>query len=286
MGTEVQTSYLDHAKVAYPGMIFDGVPSAKRSYENAEASVAIPPGVGVTRYSELKGKLPAAAADFFAGVAIHQHTRNNVSAQDGYEVGAEVAVLEEGEIYVKAEETVAVGDDVYMRVAVNTTEQLGAFRKSSDSGKCVKLRGARWTAGGDATNPPALRFSAQQQAANDLVEISYVFGQITATTTFKVQKTRADRHFVVDEVELEVPATGVTSDVSNKYAIALNLGAQAAAAYDTGVAAITADTITAMTNDTLAHRTAAPGTEIDLVATLTGTKTLPTGRLTIKGHYV
>lgn len=280
------TQYTDTAGVAFPGMLYDLTLSRKRSYQNGEASAAVPPGLMVARNSELLAKLLVAATDALAGVVIHTHARNNVSGQNGFESGAEMGVLEEGAVYVQCEQTVTVADPVYVRVAAGTGTVIGAFRKDSDNGTAVLVAGARFIAGGGVTNPPAVYFSAAvQAAASDDVEIAYAFAQTAATKTYKVMKTRADRHFVIDEVWIE-DITGLAVDVANYFVIALKQGATTMSSISTHDNALTADTLVQLTNGTLATRTVPPGTEVDLVATLTGTQTLPAGTLNVKGHYI
>lgn len=284
MTTAVQTSISDTAGVAYPGMQSDTAPSRRRSAQNADAA-ALLSGVFAARNAEGAVRSLASANDAIAGIILHSHARNNVAGQAGWEVGAELPILENGGAYMLAEETMAVGDLVYTRFGAGGGGSVPGFiRNDPDSGTCVLVKGARVDRGG--TIPAIVFDKAVQDEAGDSVEMSYAFAQATATTTYKVSKPRADRHFVLDEAWVEIPATGVTQDPANKFVLAVKLGAQAAASYDTGVTAITADTFTQLINDTLPHRTAIPAAEIDLVATLTGTKTLPAGTLHIKGHYV
>lgn len=284
MTTAVQTSISDTAGVAYPGMQSDTAPARRRSAQNADAA-ALLSGVFAAFNAEGQVRSLASATDVIAGIILHSHARNNVLGQAGWEVGAELPVLENGGSYMLAEETMAVGDAVYARIGTGGGGSVPGFiRNDSDSGTCVLVKGARVDRGG--TIPAIVFDKAVQAEAGDSVEMSYAFAAASATTTFKVAKPRADRHFVLDEAWVEIPATGVTADPSNKFVLAVKLGAASAATYDTGATAITADTFTQLTNGTQALRTAIPGAEIDLVATLTGTKTLPTGTLHIKGHYV
>jgi len=76
---------------------------------------------------------------------------NLVQASDGtvqYAVNDAVSVLAQGAAYVLPEETVTTDDPVYVRMVVNSTKLPGMFGKSSDSGKCLLLPGARWLRGG------------------------------------------------------------------------------------------------------------------------------------------
>jgi hypothetical protein len=70
-----------------------------------------------------------------------------------YEANSPINVLHKGRIWVKPEESVAVGDDVYVRVTAGSasgTTQVGKFRKSSDSAKAVLVPNAKWFKGRDA----------------------------------------------------------------------------------------------------------------------------------------
>lgn len=284
------TQYTDTASVAFPGMLRDSGPSRKTSFENAEVSAAVPPGVGVIRNTELKGKLPALASDLLAGVAIHTHARDNVAGQNGYAVGAEVSVLEEGAIYVQCEQTVTVDDPVYVRFAVNTTEQLGAFRKDSDSGKARLVKGARWVAGGGVSNPPALYFSAAVElGVGDKVEIPFSHGTIAATTTAFINKLDSGRQFILDEVVYDNP-TGFAQDATNTWQIEIKRGATSEAKYDTTTGqqgTLGADAPVSLVNQALANRVNPPGQRIDLVITKTAAPAnLPAGSGFIRGRYV
>lgn len=67
-------------------------------------------------------------------------------------------VLHEGEIYVTVEETVAKGDDVFVRFASGSGgSQLGAFRKSADTSTAVALPRASYESAATAGNLARLK---------------------------------------------------------------------------------------------------------------------------------
>lgn len=99
------------------------------------------------------------AADF-EGVAVFdasiEREADAIAAEVEY--GDEVAlpVLDKGAIYVFPEVAVKPGDDVYVRVAVGSGSNLGAFRISSDTSTCVQITGAKWGTKSAAGAPAVL----------------------------------------------------------------------------------------------------------------------------------
>ncbi len=145
-----QTSYDYDPAVAYAGVIADLAQSYVRSGRNEETS-SIPFGVAVKKGTgDGDIKLPAAGTDDVFGIVVHDHAHDSYAADgtpDGVETKGSAGVLVSGPAYVKVEEAVAAGDDVYVRFANsvdNTRTQKGAFRKTVDGGTALRLRGARY----------------------------------------------------------------------------------------------------------------------------------------------
>lgn len=292
MATEVQLTYSDTAGVAYPGMLGDAGRSYKKSFQNSDAAV-LPAGIFVAKDSaspELKAKKLAAVTDKIAGVIIHSHARNSIAGQ-GYENGAQMGVLREGSIYVQAEQTMAVGDDVYVRVAAGAGTVLGAIRKDNDAGTCLLLKGAHVIAGGGTANPPQIYFSAAlQEAAGDMVEILFDHAQAAADRTDKIWKNRTERHFLIEQVVYD-NVTGLAQDASNVFNIKLQQGAgpTIAANWDTTTGqqgTIAADTWVTLVNAALANRVVPPAAELSLFLDMSGSQTLPAGRIRVHGRYL
>jgi hypothetical protein len=302
MATEVQLTYSDTAGIAYAGMLSDAEPSRVFSFENADAAAMLS-GTFAAKLAatpELKARTLAAVTDPIAGIIIHTHARNNVLAQAGYEVGAEMPLLERGAAYMVAEQTMVVGDPVYVRVAngaggAGATNTPGVIRKDSDTGTCLLMRGARVVAGGGTTNPPAVYFDKLvQEVPGDQVEIPFTNGSIAATTTTKIWKNRSDRHFLVEAVSYDNP-TGLAASDTNWFAINIkNLtkaGTPIPAAWSTkltgGQGALVADTYVAFVlAAALADRVVNPSDELAFNPVLTGTLTLPAGQGVIHGRYL
>lgn len=80
-----------------------------------------------------------------------------------YAVNDAVSVLTAGAIYVLPEEAVTTDDTVYVRlVDGGAGKPVGGFGKSSDSGKCVTLPGAKWIMGGSTTVVAVLSINLPQ----------------------------------------------------------------------------------------------------------------------------
>lgn len=293
MATAVQTTYSDTAGVAYPGMLGDATDFNRvAAYQNSDVAV-ITSGLAVAKDGaapDLKAKNLAAASDTIAGFTVHSHARNNITAQ-GYEVGSEMNVLQEGPLYVACEQTVAVTDPVYVRFAAGGGGSvIGSVRKDSDSGTAVLCKGARFIVGGSATTPPMIWYSqARQEGQSELVEIPFSNASQAATTTVKQFKTRADRTLLIESVDYDNP-TGLATSDTNYFVMTLQQGATVIATFSTkttgGQGSLPADSYVSFVLSALANRVVPPGTVITLVDTLTGTLTLPAGSGVIHGRYI
>jgi hypothetical protein len=109
----------------------------KRASKLNNEGAALPAGVAVTENAEGKCDLVDASTDKIAGIVINDYSRdpNGLSGSaDAYADAKMFPMLEEGSIMVVVDQTVAVGDDVYVRHTANGSGklQLGAFRKDAD----------------------------------------------------------------------------------------------------------------------------------------------------------
>lgn len=135
----MQTSYsLEHVP-GFEGDLASSGPKKVIPFRN-NGSVAIPGGRAIVHdagsgTSDLAVKLPSALADFIMGVSVN--SRADESA-DGVAHDGLGNCLSQGEVYVKAEQDVVVGDAVYVRFGAgatggaSATDVVGKFRKDAD----------------------------------------------------------------------------------------------------------------------------------------------------------
>jgi len=165
----IQTSYSIDFQAAFAGLLAD-----LNDYDSVsallEGGAAIPFGVGLKRGASDDGYvLPSAAGDIVTGIAIHTHARDtigfaNLQSDAGVKPGQMFTLLRRGSINVKVEETVAAGDQVFVRIAAGTGTQLGAFRKSADNNTAVIVKGARFLSSALGGGIAKLSFNANAAA--------------------------------------------------------------------------------------------------------------------------
>ncbi len=117
--------------------------------------------------------LAAASITDFLGVAIRKPIKTTIATAGIYGYpgitstsvtadfidGETVSVLEGGDIWVYAEEAIADGDPVYVRVASGAGGSvLGAFRNDADTASCLLVPGARFRRKSSAAGPAKARF--------------------------------------------------------------------------------------------------------------------------------
>lgn len=107
-------------------------------------------------------KLPSVAGDvafpLMSGISMFTQLIENagmfITSASSYPINTPIATLRKGRIWVKPEESVAVGDDVYVRItaAASPNDQIGKFRKSADGGNAILIPApyAKWFKGRDA----------------------------------------------------------------------------------------------------------------------------------------
>lgn len=163
-----QSSYSRAPGKAFAGTPGDSGPKRDGSYLNDEGS-DIPAGIAVTLKAEGKIEEFDAASDVIAGVTIHTMARdpNDLAGSDAIKDNDMCNVREMGAVFVLPEETVAVGDPVYVRHTSDgsSNTQLGKFRKSADSARARLVPGARWLSGGTTSSPALLHFDADAEGA-------------------------------------------------------------------------------------------------------------------------
>jgi hypothetical protein len=286
-----QTSYTASPAVAYAGLEGDIQPARKAAKVNEESS-AIPFGVAVKRgTSENKAKLPATAADEIIGVVLSTYAADNqaLAQAAGVAAAGQMTIIEEGDVFVKVEEAVAVGDQVFVRFASGSGTQLGAFRKSIDSSTARRLPGAVYETAAAQDGYALVRLGKTVDGHTELQTLSYDHAVATdVDQTTKIFTTPPDRSFVIDSVGYTNP-TGLAQDATNVFNIKVMNGSNVAANWDTTTGqqgTLTADTPVELVKGTLANRTVPPATTVSLFLDHSGTQTLPAGRVWIRGYYL
>lgn len=163
-----QTSYsLGAASPAFAGQLGDSGPFRVGTYSNGQGS-AIPAGILVKLSADNTVTYLGGSTDQVAGVVLNQFARNpnDLTSTNAIQSGDACAVLEEGEVWLLAEEALAVTDKVYVRHTTGTGTQLGAVRNDSDTNTCRRLSGARIILGCSAAGPVLVYFSAAADASN------------------------------------------------------------------------------------------------------------------------
>ena len=159
----MQLTYPTTMVQGFAGMLADNNPRNDILSRASEEATSFPYGVALVRGTDLETqvKLPTAAAAIL-GIAVHTHA--NEVGSDGLnkiDLDDAVNVLHEGRIYVIPEETVAVGDPVYVRIATGAGgTQKGAFRNDADTATALLASGMRWIQGGTSTTVAILEIDA------------------------------------------------------------------------------------------------------------------------------
>jgi hypothetical protein len=300
-----QTSYSASSAVAFAGLLGDSSPNKTVHKKNAE-SVDIPFGIAVVRgATENAALLPAAATDEIVGVSVHTAWAENqgMSSANGIDNGDQFTVIQEGDVWVKVEEAVSAGDVAFIRFTSDGGDntQKGSFRKSADSGRARKLKGAKYEIGASAGGYAMLRLAGGMGMESDDIDV-VVFDHAAAADadrTDKIFKTPSDRYFVITSVDY-VNVTGLAAHADNHALVQILNAATVAAGWNTDAdgttngigataaaeGAITADTSIALTLSTVAARTVPPSTQVSLKLDESGTTTVPAGRVAIKGYWI
>ena len=141
-----QTSYSINQAAGFEGMLASDF--EPRSVLSFAAQEAIGFGKFVAKgSSDGKCKLPAASTDVTAGVGLgvalsSQSMPSDSSGSASYETQDEVSVMQMGLCWVKVEDTVALGGDVYVRHAAGGLG-VGSFAGAAGAGLAL-LPGAKY----------------------------------------------------------------------------------------------------------------------------------------------
>jgi hypothetical protein len=292
MAIPQQTSYSRSYSGRVAGQLSDSGDHRIESFLNDEGS-AIPAGIGVALKSAGKAEEIDSAADNMLGISVFSFARNpnDLTGTDAIQNGDTFNVLVEGACFVAVEETVAVGDPVYVRVTSDggSNTQLGKFRNDSDSGRCKLVKGARWLSAGSTSSPAELYFSAAaEQSKGDYVTVVIDHPQVTADTTTTEWAVPSDRSFILDKAQY-YNATGLANHATDFFNVKVLAGATVMANWSTETGqegTATADTVLNMTLAAESARVCAPGTAVKLFLDESGTATLPAGKVILHGRYL
>lgn len=164
-----QSSYTQGpATAAFPGQKTNSGASTVATYTNGQG-VDIPAGVLVSLTSDNTVQLPSTATQQLAGVVLNQFARdpNDMTLTNAVKAGYSCAVLENGDVWVTAEQAMAVTDKVFVRYAAGAGgTQLGAIRKDIDTASARRASGARVRVGCSGAGPCLISFSAAADASN------------------------------------------------------------------------------------------------------------------------
>lgn len=161
----VQTTYTTTHEPGFEGAVVDG---QLKNIMSAVAAAAIPFGRFVTR-GAVGGtaELPNSSADVTSGllgVAIRtQHDVANASDVLQYEDEKDVSILDFGVVYMRTEDAVSDGDDVFVRFASGGGgTALGSVRSDADSITAIAAPGCKFLedAGAGALVRVQVRLSA------------------------------------------------------------------------------------------------------------------------------
>lgn len=290
-----QTSYSASPAAHFAGQLANSMNIGCESMINGSGG-DLPFGIAVVRTSTYNVfDTVQSADDVVTGVLVHTHARkpSGLTGTNGVEDTGQASVVNLGDVYVLPEQTVAVGDPVFVRFSAGVGEQLGAFRKDADTSDARELVGAEWVQGGSSTVPAILRLRLSMPAsATDSVTLNLAHAENTNAGDQKnfVYVVPAGRSFILDEAWY-YNETGLAANASNNAVISVKKATTIMASIDTdsdnvGSQSISAGTPTEMDYQSEAVRTATAGTAIYFHVTESGTTTVPAGSVVITGRLL
>jgi hypothetical protein len=137
----IQTSVSIAPAIGVPGQEYDG---AFNDVVTKIAAEDIPFGAFVGFTAEGTCEIPDSAGEVTGGGAVALLDPNKASGE-GYKAGDPVRCLVRGRCFVLNEETVALGDAVFVR---HTNATKGAFRNDTDSSTAATPPNMKWFQGG------------------------------------------------------------------------------------------------------------------------------------------
>ncbi len=289
-----QTSYSASPAAHFAGQLANSMNVGCESMINGSGDDQ-PFGIAVVRTSTYNVfDTVQSADDVVAGVLVHTHARkpSGLTGTNGVEDTGNANVINFGDVYVLPEQTVVIGDPVFVRFSAGVGEQLGAFRKDADTADARELVGAEWVKGGTTTSPAILRLRLSMPAsATDSVTLNLAHAQNTnaGDQSNFMYVVPAGRSFILDEAWY-YNATGLVADNDNFATISVKKTTTVMASLltdaDGGGATISAATATEMTNASEAARTASAGEVITFHVAESGTTTVPAGSVVVTGRLL
>lgn len=269
------------------------------SWTNREAAAAgIPFGIGVARHTVARcAEEFDAVTDKLLGIAVRSHAHDAASLAGSLAIatGNTFGVLRKGFIYVAVEEAVSDGDPAFCRFTSDGGDnaQLGTWRKSIDSNRARRVRGAVFRSAASAGGIALLEvdFGREDAIGEELAHFEYTeIAQMTADTTRPFINTPSDRYLVLSKAQIR-NETGLAADAANYFNAKIQTPAGAVAfnwsTLDSAEGALVADTAHEMTAAALSARTFNPGSELEIFFDETGTATMPAGTtVSAQGYYL
>lgn len=163
-----QTSYSRTQTTAIAGQLADAGPSRVSAFLNDQGA-DIPAGCFVSLKAEGTCDLPAGATEILAGVVVNSFARDpdNLTGTAAVQAGDVANILEEGAIWVRCEEAMAVTDNVFVRHASGAGGSvLGLVRNDADTASARRVTGARVLIPSTGAGLVMLYFSASADASN------------------------------------------------------------------------------------------------------------------------
>lgn len=161
-----QTAYSINMSEGKNGSLADSGDNDILSVINPVGGVALPYGrLAVSNGTEGQAKLPTVATDITTAANVRgvvlgqQNIESDASGDPEHPVGSVVSVLRKGRVYVKVEEAVTDGSDVYVRFAAGGNG-LGSFGDTAGAGPDrAILAGARYVKGAAANGLAIVDFN-------------------------------------------------------------------------------------------------------------------------------
>jgi len=147
-----QTAYTVEPAVGFRGLLADPNDDSFAIPLANGAGAAVGFGVMVRRDAanpEDQFDIFSATGQAPVGILVHTHAQENpaLAGDLGVDLLEPASVLRRGRIWVRVEEAVAVGDDVFFRHTAGTGTEIGAFRNDADTASCDQITNAQWLQG-------------------------------------------------------------------------------------------------------------------------------------------
>lgn len=163
-----QTTYARSFTQAFAGQLGDSGPVRIGSYVNDQGA-DISAGVFVSLKAEGTCDLPAGSTEILAGVVLNSFARDpdSLTGTTAVQAGDVAPILEEGAVWVRCEEAMAITDNVFVRHAAGAGgSALGLVRNDADTASARRVSGARILVPSTGAGLVLIYFSAAADASN------------------------------------------------------------------------------------------------------------------------